>query len=136
MTQPTDFGSYLRENKALLQQYVETRMEIIRLQLIRATARAMGSLIWLIVFLFLVFLLLIFIGLVLGFLFSEITGSHVVGFLIAAGILLLFTLILTLFRKFIFINPAVRLLVGIFARETEEEDDMDDDDYSPTENPL
>jgi hypothetical protein len=75
MSKPTDLGAYLKENKDLLQRYIETRVEILRLQLIRSSSKAIGSLVWLIVLLFIFFLLLIFIGLILGFLFAELTGS-------------------------------------------------------------
>jgi hypothetical protein len=127
MSQSNDFGTYLKENKELLQRYVETRIEILRLKFIRSASRAIGSLIWLIVLLFMFFLFLIFIGLTLGFLFSEITGSNTIGFLIATGILLAFTFILMIFRKKIFIDPVVRLLIGIFTRdEDDEEEEMEE----------
>ncbi len=123
MSKPTDFGAYLKENKDLLQRYMETRVEILRLQMIRSTSKAIGSLIWLIVLLFLFFLLLIFIGLILGFLFAEITGSNVIGFSISAGILFLFALLLIVLRKKLFIDPVVRLLIGIFTTPSDDEED-------------
>jgi hypothetical protein len=128
MSEPTDFGTYLKENKELLQRYIETRIEILRLKLIRSTSKAIGSLIWLIVLLFMLFLFLIFIGLTLGFLFAEITGSNVLGFLIATGILLFVTLLISVFRKKLFIDPVVRLLIGTMMDHTEEDEDLDEDD--------
>lgn len=128
MSQPTDFGTYLKENKELLQRYVETRIEILRLKLIRSTSKAIGSLIWLIVLLFMFFLLLVFIGMTLGFLFAEITGSNVLGFLISTGILFFFTLLISVFRKKLFIDPVVRLLIGTMTDHTEEDEELDEDD--------
>ncbi len=134
MSQPTDLGAYLKENKDLLQRYVETRVEIIRLQMIRSTSKALGSLIWLIVLLFLFFMLLIFIGLILGFLFAEITGSNVIGFSISTGILFLITLFLTAFRRKLFIDPVVRLLIGVFTTPGEDEEDFEESDEEITSN--
>jgi hypothetical protein len=130
MSQPTDFGTYIKENKALFQRYVETRIEILRLKLVRSTSRAIGSLIWLIVLLFLLFLFLIFTGLTIGFLFAEITGSNVFGFLIATGFILLFALLISLFRNKLFINPVVRLLIGILAANPDEDEEDSEDDFN------
>lgn len=128
MSQPTDFGTYIKENKELLQRYVETRIEILRLKFIRSSSKAIGSLIWLIVLLFLLFLFLIFTGLTIGFLFAEITGSNVLGFLIATGFILLFALLISLFRKKLFINPVVRLLIGILAANPDEDEENSEGD--------
>jgi len=128
MSKPTDLGAYLKENKDLLQRYIETRVEILRLQLIRSSSKAIGSLVWLIVLLFIFFLLLIFIGLILGFLFAELTGSNVIGFSISTGILFLFTLLLIVFRRKLFIDPVVHLLIGIFSSSVDEEEDEGDED--------
>jgi len=134
MSKPTDLGAYLKENKDLLQRYVETRVEIIRLQMIRSTSKVLGNLIWLIVLLFLFFMLLIFIGLILGFLFAEITGSNVIGFSISTGILFLITLFLTAFRRKLFIDPVVRLLIGVFTTPGEDEEDFEEPDEEITPN--
>jgi len=134
MSKPTDLGAYLKENKDLLQRYVETRVEIIRLQMIRSTSKVLGNLIWLIVLLFLFFMLLIFIGLILGFLFAEITGSNVIGFSISTGILFLITLFLIAFRRKLFIDPVVRLLIGVFTTPGEDEEDFEEPDEEITPN--
>jgi hypothetical protein len=132
MSKPTDLGAYLKESKDLFQHYIETRVEILRLQMIRSLSKAIGSLVWLILLLFILFLLLIFIGLILGFLFSEITGSNVIGFSISTGILFLFALLLILLRRTLFIDPVVRLLIGIFSAPGEDEEDEqgEEDDYN------
>jgi len=129
MPQSTDFSDYIKESKALFQRYVETRIEILRLKLVRSTSKAIGSLIWLIVLLFLLFLFLIFTGLTIGFLFAEITESNVLGFLIATGFILLFALLISLFRKRLFIDPVVRLLIGVLASNPDEDDSEDDSSF-------
>lgn len=122
MQDPEDF---LRESHSLLREYLQTRLEILRLQGIRAFAQAAGTLIWAILLLFLLFMFLIFVGLVLGFWFSSLFGSYVAGFGLATGVLLLTGILLTTLRKVLFINPIIRTMV----RQLQEEDSTDQPDH-------
>ncbi|MGE5107081.1 MAG: hypothetical protein ACM3H8_06025 [Sphingobacteriales bacterium] len=113
MSKPEDFGSFIRENKDLLTEYVETKTEVYRLQGIRLISKTGGTLIWAVLALFMLFLILIFAGLVLGFWFSELLGSNVYGFGLATLILMVLTVLLTLFRRQLFINPIIRRIINI-----------------------
>ena len=42
MDQPDNLGSFFAENKTLLKEYLETRLEIYRLQSLRLFARSAG----------------------------------------------------------------------------------------------
>ena len=64
MSQPDNLGSFISENKTILKEYVETRMEIYRLQSLRIFSKSAGYFAWIIVSLFLAFLIVIFGGLV------------------------------------------------------------------------
>lgn len=121
MQDPEDF---LHESQTLLRDYVQTRLEILRLQGIRAFAQAAGTLIWAILLLFLLFMFLIFTGLVLGFWFSSLFDSYVAGFGLATGVLLLTGILLTMLRKALFINPIIRTMV----RQLQEESPADEKD--------
>lgn len=121
MQDPEDF---LHESQTLLRDYVQTRLEILRLQGIRAFAQAAGTLIWVILLLFLLFMFLIFTGLVLGFWFSSLFESYVAGFGLATGVLLLTGMLLTKLRKVLFINPIIRIMV----RELQDESASDEKD--------
>lgn len=123
MAQPENLGSFVKENKALVQDYIETRLEILRLQGIRAGSKTAGYLVWIIISLFLLFLVSIFIGLVLGFWLSELTGSYVKGFGITTLIMILLVVLLALFRKALFVDPAIRKVIG----SLQEKDDLDDE---------
>lgn len=113
MSKPEDFGSFIRENKDLLTEYVETKTEVYRLQGIRLISKTGGTLIWAVLALFMLFLILIFAGLVLGFWLSELLGSNVYGFGLATLILMVLTVLLTLFRRQLFINPIIRRIINI-----------------------
>ncbi|HVZ57576.1 MAG TPA: hypothetical protein VG870_13005, partial [Chitinophagaceae bacterium] len=77
---PEDLGSFVRENKDLLKQYLETRFDILRLKALLAGSRAAGVLAWLFVVMLLVGLVFVFAGMTLGFWLSNVLESPVWGF--------------------------------------------------------
>lgn len=111
MDMKENLGDFIKENSRLVKDWVETKMEMYRLMAIRIIAKSGGYIMWTIVSLFLVFLLVIFLGLTLGFWLSELTGSYTTGFGLVSIILLLLILIITAFRKKLFIDPVIRTLV-------------------------
>jgi len=119
--QPDNLGSFFSENKALLKEYVETRMEIYRLQSLRIFSRSAGYFAWIIVSLFLVFLILLFSGIVVGFWFSSLLHSYAKGFGLITGLLLLVFILLAVFRKSLFVNPVIQMIIQK-SREDEEEE--------------
>ncbi len=106
-----DLGSFFSENKALFKEYIETRMEIYRLQSLRLFSRSAGYFAWIIVSLFLVFLILLFSGLVLGFWLSGLTHSYVMGFGLTTLSIILIFLVLAVFRQRLFVDPATRVII-------------------------
>lgn len=126
MPQPENLGSFVKENKSLLQEYLETRLEILRLQGVRAGSKAAGYMVWMIVSMFLIFLVCIFLGLVLGFWLTDLTGSYVKGFGITTLIMIALVILLALFRQSLFINPAVKKALG----SMQEHDDLEDEPES------
>lgn len=125
MNQPDNLGSFFKENKGLLKEYVETRTELFRLQGVRALSKTMGLLVWIIIAAFIAFLILIFLGLVLGFWLSDLTGSFVKGFGLTTLILIVLFVALALLRNSLFVNPIIR---SIIERAQEEGRGQDDDD--------
>jgi hypothetical protein len=114
MAEYENFGAFIKDNKQLLQEYAETRLELYRLQGARQAAKLGGYLIWVAITLFLLLLVLIFCGITLGYWFSSITGSNVAGFGLATIMLVLMILLITLLRKQLFVNPIVRNIVKQF----------------------
>ena len=102
----------------LIRDYIETRASILKLQFIKGTARMTGYFVWLVITLVLVTMLLVFLGIVSGFWFSSLTGSHTTGFAISAGIILFLIIILTLMRG-IFVNPFIRAFIKRTTTEDE-----------------
>jgi hypothetical protein len=111
-----NFGSFFKENAKLVKEYFEIKMKIYRLRAIRTISRSAGYFLWIVISLFLLFLFIIFLGVVVGLWLSDITGSYIAGFGITTGIILLLIILLTAFRKALFINPIIKA----FIRQSEE----------------
>jgi hypothetical protein len=111
MSQPKNLGSFFSDNKALLKEYMETRMEIYRLQSLRLFSQSAGYFAWIIVSLFLVFLILFFTGLVVGFWFSNLLHSNVKGFGLTTLLILFLFILLAIFRKSLFIDPVIKSII-------------------------
>lgn len=127
MSQPQDLGSFMKETRKLVADYVQAKVEVYRLQGVKAFSKTAGYLIWLIISLFLLWLLIIFGGIVTGLWLSELTHSYVTGFGLTTLIILFFAVLIYVLRKTLFINPLIRLILqyGQEEREKEEEEDND-----------
>jgi hypothetical protein len=95
----------------LLRDYADTRVSLVKLQFIRNAALVTGSFMWMLLTIVLVSVLFIFLGIVIGFWFSQLTGSYVTGFLLASALVLLLIVILAVGRRIFFINPVTRLFI-------------------------
>lgn len=122
MADTENLGSFFRENKKLVKDYLDTRLAIYRLRGIRLLSRMAGYFIWIIISLFLVLLLFTFGGLVTGFWLSSLTGSYVMGFGITTILIAVVIVILALLRKQLFVNPIIRAMISQASDETEPEE--------------
>jgi hypothetical protein len=120
MSKSEDLGSFFQENKSLFKEYLETRLEIYRLQGIRTVSKAAGWLAWILISLFLLFLILIFSGVVLGCWLSGLTHSYVTGFGLTTGILIVIFAFLAIFRKSLFVNPLVQSIIRMTSEDLDE----------------
>jgi hypothetical protein len=112
MSDTETIASFIRENKRLVSEYIDTRLDIYRLQAVRAFSRSAGYLLWVVISLVLISLFIVFAGIVTGFWLSELTGSYIQGFGFTTLLILLFTGILILLRKPLFINPIIRAVIN------------------------
>lgn len=119
MQQSEDIGSFFKENKDLVKDYLNLRLDIFKLKLVRMLSKFSGYLIWIIISLFLLFLFVLFLGLVAGFWLSEVTGSYIIGFGIVTLLILLKIVVLAIFRKTFFVNPIVRNIIAKLSNEDE-----------------
>ena len=121
-------GSFFKETRKMVMDYLETRLEIYRLQGVKAVSKTAAYIVWVIVSLFLLWLLLIFSGIVLGLWLSEVTGNYVTGFGITTLIILAFCILVYVFRNALFVNPIIRTALKHSQQRKEEEYDDDNED--------
>lgn len=121
-------GSFFKETRKMVMDYLETRLEIYRLQGVKAVSKTAAYIVWVIVSLFLLWLLLIFLGIVLGLWLSEVTGNYLTGFGITTLIILAFCILVYVFRKALFVNPIIRTALKHSQQRKEEEYDDDNED--------
>lgn len=120
MDQPDNLGSFFAENKTLLKEYLETRLEIYRLQSLRLFAKSAGLFAWVLLSLFLAFLFLLFGGMMIAFWFSSLFHSQVKGFGLVTLLILVIFVLLAVFRKALFVNPVIQ---SVIQKSKEEEED-------------
>ena len=119
MSQPDNLGSFFAENKTLIKEYLETRLEIYRLQSLRLFARSAGYFAWILLSLFLAFLFLLFGGMMTAFWFSEMFHSQFKGFGLVTLMILVVFILLAVFRKTLFVNPVIH---SVIQKSKEEEE--------------
>ena len=111
MSEPQNLGSFIAENKDLLKEYLETRMEIYRLQSMRVAAKSAGMIAWIFLSLLLGFLFILFAGLMVAYWFAGIFHSYVKGFGMVALIILIVFVVIAVFRRAIFVDPVIQSII-------------------------
>jgi len=119
MPQPENLGAFFSENKRLVSDYIETRLALLKLQAISSVSKMAGRLIWAMIAVFFTFIILIFGGLVLGFWFSDLTGSYVKGFALAMLAFVVLFILVAALRKSLFVNPMIQKIISTANREKE-----------------
>jgi hypothetical protein len=127
MASNQDFSEFLRQNKKLIREYIDARLELFKLQGVRLLSRSLGMFIWLTVALFLIFFIILFLGMLFAYWIAEKTGSNVIGFGSTAGLLLIILLMLFLFRKGLFLKPITRIIIRETLKDPELNRENDDD---------
>jgi hypothetical protein len=112
MPQPENLGTFFTENKTLLKEYIETRLSLLKLQSLNTLSKSGGMIIWTMVAILFTFVIIVFAGLVLGFWFSSLTGSHIKGFGLATLVYIALFALVALFRKTLFVKPMVRKIIN------------------------
>ena len=123
MSQTDNLGSFFKESKPLLREYIETRLELYRLQAIRLISQSAGYLIWILISLFLLLLIMIFSGVALAFWISGLTHSYVLGFGLTTLLLILVFILMAVFRNALFIHPVIQAIIRNINDSFEKDDE-------------
>jgi hypothetical protein len=121
MSTPEDFGSYLKEVKTLLREYLETRLKSTAC---RVSAYFQDGFDLDNNLLFLLFVIIVFFGLVTGFWLSELTGSYFKGFGLTTIMLIIVFGLLAAFRNALFVSPIIRAIIDRSGEEHKDEPNL------------
>jgi uncharacterized membrane protein (DUF485 family) len=116
------FSEFYQENSKLLSEYLDTRMQLIRLMAIRTISRTFSMFIVVCLVSFMVLFFLLFLVISFSWLMADVTGSAALGFLCGAGVFLLILVLGIIFRKPLFLNPLIRLFIHTSTQEEDEDD--------------
>lgn len=123
MGENESIGSFLKNSKSLLKDYIETRLEIFRLSSIRTISKSAGYFVWIIVSLFLLFLIVLFAGVTAGFWLSQLMDSYVKGFGVIVLVLISLFAVLAFFRKKLFVEPFMQIIIDRANEDLDEEEE-------------
>lgn len=114
-----DFNSFFSENKILLKEYLDTRLQLLRLQGVQLLSNSMSFFIWFIVLLFISFFILLFLGILFALWIARLTDSVIAGFASAAGIFSLVLVLVIVFKKSLFEKPISKMVIKATQEEEE-----------------
>ena len=112
----------VRELKDILIKYVNARIDLWKMSLLEKIVKANVYFMTHLVLVLLFSFVLLFLTFAFGYWFGNNYGSLSLGFLIAAGFILLVSLIIYLLRKHIFSGSAVRNLASVIFPDEEKND--------------
>lgn len=121
MDNKEDFKGFYRENKALVKEYIDLRMKLLRLQGIRMASQSLAILALILILSVMFLFVMVFLGLALSAWLAQYMGSEIIGYLITTGIYLLFMLLVYLFRRPLLLNPFIRMFIRLADEESKPE---------------
>jgi hypothetical protein len=122
MSSKETFFSFFSENKALLKEYIDTRIELIKLQGVRTLSKTISVVMIIFIISLLCLSILLLIGITFAFWIASVTGSNIIGFASAAGLFILFLLGFLVFGRGMVQNQVIRRIIQDTMEETEEID--------------
>ena len=116
-----NLNDFYKENKRLVSDYVETRLDLLKLTTVRSLSRTLSMLILVTIISFMVLFFLLFLVIAFSWFMSDLLGSATLGFLCGGGVFLLILMLFVAFRKALFLNPLIRLFIQTSTQEEEDE---------------
>lgn len=120
-----NLGDFYKENKKLVSEYIETRIELLKLKSIKLLAKTLSVLILISLVSFMMLFFVLFLVISFSWFMADKLGSATLGFLCGGGIFLLLIILSVAFRKLLFLNPLIRIFLHASIQEDEEENEED-----------
>jgi len=122
MSSKETFFSFFSENKALLKDYLDTRLDLIKLQGVRTLSRTISVVMVTFIISLLSLSILLLLNITFAFWIASITGSNIIGFASAAGLLILILIGFIAFGRGMVQNQIIRWIIQ---DSLDEPDDID-----------
>ena len=120
MESKENLNDFYQDNKKLVNEYVDTRIKILKLTSIRILSKTISLLLLIFIVSFMMLFFLLFLVIAFSWFMSTILGSATLGFLCGAFVFLLIIFISIIFRKPLFVNPFIRLFLQASLQEEDE----------------
>ncbi len=114
---------FFGDTKKKLEDYIQKRLLLFRLQTVEKASRLAAVLITGLVMGVLAFFILLFLSIMAGYFFASVTGSEYAGFGIVAAFYIVLLIVLIKLRKKVLQKFLTNTLIQIFFDQTAEPDD-------------
>jgi len=115
--------NFFVESKKLLEQYVQDKLLLIKLQASKTAANTTAGIVNGVLLAVFGLFALIFVSITLGFVFSKLTGSFIWGFGIVAAIYIALIITVIVARKWLTKKVANAVISAIYSKKKEEKKD-------------
>lgn len=126
MASEENLDDFYKENKKLIGDYIDTRIELLKLGAIKITAKTLSALLLIALISFMVLFFVLFLVIAFSWFMADQLGSASLGFLSGGGVFLLIITLSVLFRRALFLNPLIRIFIHI---ATDDEFEEETDEY-------
>ncbi|SFE68817.1 hypothetical protein SAMN05518672_10974 [Chitinophaga sp. CF118] len=128
-----NFSNYFNQTGKVAKEYLETRLDLIKLQAAGKLSKALSLFFSLLLAFLLFFFVIVFLGMVVGFWIGEMTHSYTIGFSCSAGLFVFLLVIILLFKKPLIQRPLSNMLIVELMSEINPDDNDDDEVISKKE---
>ncbi len=119
--------SFFDKWKDKITEYVDVRVQLIKLSFIERTSHILGYFVYVFIVLSMLLPILIFLGIGLSEVFTDLFDSRIAGYFMTVGVYILLTLIIILYRK-----PLIKKVAGIFISKLTDDDEDDNGEQAGT----
>jgi hypothetical protein len=121
--------NFFVESKKLLEQYIQDRILLIKLEASKKAATTTAGIVTGVVLGLLAVFALVFVSITLGFVFSELTGSFIWGFGIVSAIYIALIITVILAKKWLGRKVSNAVISSIYSKKKQEKQ-TEDGNYS------
>ena len=126
MASQENYGDFYKENKKLVADYIDTRIELLKLGAIKITAKTLSALLLIALISFMVLFFVLFLVIAFSWFMADQLGSASLGFLCGGGVFLLIIMVSVIFRRVLFLNPLIRIFIHIATDDDVSEEETDE----------